>query len=179
MPTSPTSPTSRPPPWLPSPSHFFYFRFSLLIPSHDFPVPVWDAMQNAHRKPPTSPFLIRCPHLCLDTDPLIAISVLLPVCLSFFFVGFGRECPRYRRKSYSRRAKQSACVSACGGSVLVGTHSSQAVPSWYLSDHSGIRSYRRPRGHDQQPLREGGGREADIFSICEPLAVHLFPTTIT
>ena len=87
---------------------------------------------------------------------------------------FGRECPRYQRKSYSRGAKQSACVSAYGGSVLVGTHSSQAVPSWYLSDHSGIPSYRRPRDHDQQPPREGGGREADIFFICDRLLCIYF-----
>jgi hypothetical protein len=122
------------------------------------------------QKLPTSPFLIRRPHLC-STDPLIAIFVLLTVCFFFFF---GRECPRYRRKWYSRPAKQSACVSACGGSVLVGTHSSQAVPSWYFSDHSGIRSYRRRRDHDQRPLREGGGREADIFSICDRLLCIYF-----
>jgi len=93
---------------------------------------------------------------------------VIGICLFLFFFGFNREYLQCQRKSYSRRARRSACVSACGGSGAVGTSSSQAVPSWYLPDHFGIRSSQRPR---DQGTRESGKREAD-FPMCH--CVHLF-----
>ena len=67
----------------------------------------------------------------------------LPLFFKFFFLD--RECPRCQRKSYSQHARRSACVSACGGSVVAGTRSWQAAPSWYSPVHFGIPSFRRRR----------------------------------
>jgi hypothetical protein len=86
------------------------------------PVPVWDARYACHQKyrsQSSQRFFITCPRLSACDVDRLTIHFSQSRC---------RERPRYQRKSYSRHERQSACVSACGGSVVAGTCSSLVVP---------------------------------------------------
>ena len=69
--------------------------------------------------PSSQRFFITCPHLSACDVDRLTIHFSHSRC---------RERRRYQPKSYSRRERLSACVSACGGSVVVGTCSSLVVP---------------------------------------------------
>ena len=139
------------------------------------PVPVWDAML-CPSKTTGLPVLICCPHLC-SPDPLIAISVLLAIYLFIFLpvesvrridtsrthsaqsnqLVFQRVVVRYWLECTARRR----CRYGICRIILVFAHTGARATT--TNNHSG----------------KAGEEKLMFFFNMRPLAVYLFPGTIT